>query len=453
MGYTIHDDTIPLLGKITFFFIGVASLVGWNAILTGLDFFTSKFPDYDYSFYISIPMFVGNNLVNLFIHILSKYLSLKLRIIIGLMGQILTLILIPIQAKFMEGTASGFYISLLLVFFDGCCISMQQSSSVAFAAVCPYQALNIFFTGTGMGGIIICLVRCIMLGSIGAEGEDSIFLGTLVYFIIAAVLLFAAIFLFLAFYKSPYCRMQLNKSKLKSFARTDNIVDQIVAGPLQNLSQQDLLDENTLLATKSGKEPLIKEEEGDKTYDGNINGENPLSLIIEDQKSVSFIFKVFKKIQPFPLLVFLIYVQTFMLFPGVALKRQLSSLKNPAWSATIMILTFNIGDTIGKYLGNFRFYNKINTTIFVLFRFIFFASYICIVVTDADVITDDWFMVINMLVFAIMNGLGTCAAMVLAPEVAQKNEKETAGFIMNNGLYMGIMIGSFMALTFKNLGK
>ena len=141
------------------------------------------------------------------------------------------------------------------------------------------------------------------------------------------------------------------------------------------------------------------------------------------------------------------------MFPGVALKRQMSSFASPAWSATIMILTFNIGDTIGKYLGNFRFYNKINTTIFVLVRFIFFASYISMVVTDAKVITDDWFMVINMLVFATMNGLGTCATMVLAPEVAQKNERETAGFIMNNGLYLGIMIGSFLALAFKNLGK
>ena len=32
-------EKLPMMGKITFFFLGVGSLVGWNAILTGLDFF------------------------------------------------------------------------------------------------------------------------------------------------------------------------------------------------------------------------------------------------------------------------------------------------------------------------------------------------------------------------------------------------------------------------------
>ena len=73
--------------------------------------------------------------------------------------------------------------------------------------------------------------------------------------------------------------------------------------------------------------------------------------------------------------------------------------------------------------------------------------------SNAVVISADWFAFVNMFVFAATNGYGTTAAMVLAPELANKNEKETAGFIMANGLYFGMMAGSFLALVFQNIGK
>ena len=56
--------------------------------------------------------------------------------------------------------------------------------------------------------------------------------------------------------------------------------------------------------------------------------------------------------------------------------------------------------------------------------------------------------------FALSNGYATSAVMVLGPEqMHTKDEKETTGFIMNNGLYLGMMCGAFLALTFKNIGK
>jgi len=42
----------------------------------------------------------------------------------------------------------------------------------------------------------------------------------------------------------------------------------------------------------------------------------------KNKNSLSFIFSVFKKILPMPLNVWLIYVQTFMVFPGVAFKNE-----------------------------------------------------------------------------------------------------------------------------------
>ena len=52
--------------KITFVFLGIASLAGWNAILTAFDFFSVKYPKgefLDVTFYFPIPIMITNSLL------------------------------------------------------------------------------------------------------------------------------------------------------------------------------------------------------------------------------------------------------------------------------------------------------------------------------------------------------------------------------------------------------
>ena len=424
---SFSDNRVPFFGKTTFFFLGVSALVGWNAILIGLDFFTRKFPDFNYSFYVSIPMFIATNIVNMFMHYVSRFLNLKSRIIIGLVGQIIMLILIPIQAQCQQNSA-GFYVSLLLIFLEGCAISIMQSSSTAFASLCPPECISIFFTGTGIGGVMIALFRAIMLGTIGGDTDSAIFLGTLIYFIVAAILLLSTIAMFLIFYKTDFCQYFLDKSN----PRVSNAINE----PLNN-EEPDF----QIINTQEKTDEASHDEEIKKSH-------KELS-----KKDAGFIFHVFKKIQPMPILIVLIYIQTFMLFPGVALTKM--AMSDPAWNADLLVLVYNIGDSFGKYLAGFRKgYNVVSATVLILGRFLFYLSFLVMATTsNAVVISADWFAFVNMFVFAATNGYGTTAAMVLAPELANKNEKETAGFIMANGLYFGMMAGSFLALVFQNIGK
>lgn len=50
--------------KVTFVFLGIASLAGWNAILTAFDFFSKKYPKeegfLDVTFYFPIPIMIAN---------------------------------------------------------------------------------------------------------------------------------------------------------------------------------------------------------------------------------------------------------------------------------------------------------------------------------------------------------------------------------------------------------
>ena len=425
---SFSNNNVPFFGKLTFFFLGISSLVGWNAILIGLDYFTKKFPDFNYSFYVSIPMFVATNLINLVIHYLSRFMSLKARIMVGLIGQIILLIILPIQAQFQKND-SGFYVSLMLIFLEGCNISIMQCSSTAFASLCPAECMSIFFTGTGIGGVLIALFRAIMLGTIGADTDNAIFLGTLIYFIVAAILILSTIFMFLIFYKTEFCEYYLNKSN-------NNRVNDINQ-PLNNNN------EDFVIVNSHEKTDASNDESSKKSLEKSENS----------KKNFKFIFNVFKKIQPLPILVILIYVQTFMLFPGVALTKM--AMTDPAWNADLLVLVYNIGDSVGKYLAGFRNgYNIVSTTVLVLGRFLFYLSFLVMASTNnATIISADWFAFVNMFVFAASNGYGTCAVMVLAPEIADKDEKETAGFIMANGLYFGMMAGSFLALVFQNIGQ
>lgn len=221
---------------------------------------------------------------------------------------------------------------------------------------------------------------------------------------------------------------------------TDNIMDQIVVNGIQ---PEDL--------------SVINEEVEDKVCITRINETEEGKSINQEvqKKSQSHIWNVFKKIQPMPILVWLIYVQTFMVFPGLALQKNIVGV-NVAWGSTLLVLTYNVGDFMGKYLCSFRsYYNKVSTTAMILGRFIFYISFIVILtVPNGQVINTDWFAFVNMFLFALSNGYATSAVMVLGPEqMSTKDEKETTGFIMNNGLYLGMMCGAFLALTFKNIGK
>lgn len=436
----------PLYARITFLFLGIASLIGWNAILIGLDFFLRKFPDYDVGFYFSIPMFVASNLQNVLIHWLSKYVSINNRIVIGLLGQMVMVIILPIEANYLSN-GSGFYLALFLIFIEGLFISLMQSSTVAFAALISSECINEFFTGTGLGGVLICCIRLIVLAIIGGDNDNQLFIGTLIYVIVAGVILLLTVAVYRLFYRSSFCKQVLARSIRKTMNHTENIMDQIVVNGMQG---EELIRPQSEEDAKSCVVTQFNESES-----ANVNIDLQQGQEKEPTKHKNHIWNVFKKIHPMPFLVWLIYVQTFMVFPGLALQKNIEGL-NAAWGSTLLVLTYNIGDFLGKYLCSFRrFYNKWSTIILIFGRFLFYISFIVILTEpDAGVVNTSWFAFVNMLFFAISNGYGTSAVMVIGPEqVKTKDEKETTGFIMNNGLYLGMMSGAFLALTFKNIGK
>lgn len=61
----------------TFLLLGISSLIGWNGVLTALDFYSSKFPDHNINFILSIPFTLASNLMGLMIYRISTILTMN----------------------------------------------------------------------------------------------------------------------------------------------------------------------------------------------------------------------------------------------------------------------------------------------------------------------------------------------------------------------------------------
>ena len=140
------------------------------------------------------------------------------------------------------------------------------------------------------------------------------------------------------------------------------------------------------------------------------------------------------------------------MFPGVMLLKTMTIL-DPTWKTVLLVTTFNFFDCLGKILANYRnLYNKYSVGILTVGRLAFFLPYILMAMNgNYPIINDDWFAFVNSALFAVTNGFCTASLFILGPASVHDHKKEIAGFVMAFSLQIGIVIGSFSALSLQQL--
>jgi hypothetical protein len=101
------------------------------------------------------------------------------------------------------------------------------------------------------------------------------------------------------------------------------------------------------------------------------------------------------------------FVITFTLFPGPSFDKKFSGL-DVSWSTMLILLFYNIGDTVGKYTADFKgIFNKYSL-IFIFFARLLFFIPITAMATGADesdpLLNNYFFPFFNQLLFATTNG-------------------------------------------------
>lgn len=71
---------------------------------------------------------------------------------------------------------------------------------MAFAAIFTTESyISLFLTGTGVAGVVICLLKILFLLTIDQTLENSLFWMTLGYIIVSACFLYGVLYFYVAF--------------------------------------------------------------------------------------------------------------------------------------------------------------------------------------------------------------------------------------------------------------
>ena len=114
-------------------------------------------------------------------------------------------------------------------------------------------------------------------------------------------------------------------------------------------------------------------------------------------------------IRPYPIFIFFNYIITFMLFPNMTLAR--STDLPPIWTILLFLFIYNLGDFVGKIIGDFRGSFNSKSMSFLFFSRIFFYYTIPMMVASSTqqdhVLNNNFFPFFNQFLFAVTNGLVT----------------------------------------------
>jgi len=401
---------------IYFLMQGAGTLISWNAILNGLDYYQAQFGNLGYNCFSVLPIavFVAQGVANLAMTKISKALSFNTRIIGPLVVLSIILFSLPIVTHFVTGTLSGFWIIMGMLFVLGFCGTVYQSSASGMMSLFPGKYSSIFLSGTGAAGLLMNACRAIAILIFAEKGHEKETSNAQIifYFGIASLLMVSCMVIHMIFVKTEYYISQAGDQGEKD--------DQEISLTFENQANMS-----------EGKLSLL-EAENDSGY-----------------KAMVGVFKA----AMIPILCLLTnYIQTFTVFPGVMIAKNTGSFEDP-WKMLSMLTVFNLFDIVGKAVAEKR--DKYNDKILIAvtaFRFVFLFTFIIQVILPNFFITRSLaFCYFNIALFALTNGFITTGSFIIAPEKVEGKKKQLAGFLSVTALTTGIMLGTIIASAFADL--
>jgi len=387
---------------------GIGTLISWNAVLNGLDYFNEKFPDGDVFTLLPIAFNSAQVFANFFLPKLITKLSLENRIIIPLIVSACILVGLPIEANLLQNTKVGFWLMMFLLFVMGKLNCIYQGSVSGFASSFPFKYTSYFLMGTGLAGVVMNILRALAIVSF-SNMKGGPLIEIIVYFGAAGLILIGCVLIHPVFIKSAFCKAHILRSTqvepFLSSSRTGS-QDQIIDIVVREIQEPEKLETNF------------------KT-----------------------ILKVFGEVKFYVLLLFLNYAISFTVFPGIMQQKPIAFLSSD-WKLVSMLATFNFFDVVGKNLAQHRSkYTKWIIFAVVFSRFIYDVLFVLQALPlSVAVLNTAWFGYLNIALFGLTNGFATTALFIMGPEVVDGPKKEIAGFLSVFGLVTGLTVGGLCAL-------
>ena len=406
----MEDSDVPqarFSTKVIFTFFGLSSLLGFNVLLTEMNFFDNYLSEMNPSLVFNFLNYVLNIPFQFLLLWKKDFLSLKTQLIIALVGSIIFLILIPLSTMSLGvNTKANKIVTGGLVLLMGFINALCSGGFYNLVSNFPLEMIVILTTCQAISGIVLNVIQYIILWSSGDGGD--IVIQAWIFFGISILIIAISLFFLLISFNNEYFQYYLNKSKYKDAGDANN---SLLEGETQPDDQFGIVQDKT------------PEKKG-------------------------WFMELFKKIWDLDLLVVYLYIVTFALYPNASIKQKVFEW-SPPYSINTVIFVYNIFDTLGRVLvGKITPSKKLNTIVilgrsFLLFTVVF--NYYCQDGLGWDPTLTTILLFINMAIFASTNGIGTTLCFALAPNEVEDKYKGQAGISISFFLIIGIFLGSLIA--------
>lgn len=143
--------------------------MGYNALLTSLDYFNYVYDGYDVYSYFLPPAFLAYVTTAIAYKFMSEKYGYKTLITVGFFTCNIALVLLLLLTLFSDDKAFGFYMSLLCCFLLGAGSNMYQLTFFAMINYLSESVVSKFTIGTALGGLGITSLRMIIVAIAGTD--------------------------------------------------------------------------------------------------------------------------------------------------------------------------------------------------------------------------------------------------------------------------------------------
>lgn len=128
------------------------------------------------------------------------------------------------------------------------------------------------------------------------------------------------------------------------------------------------------------------------------------------------LYKTAKSIFPYPVIIFANYIITFLVFPNLTINKKYDGLEF-VWSSLLFLFTYNVGDTIGKFICDYRWTFNSYSLIYMFASRSYFIIVIPLMATtvfdDDSLINNYFYPYLVQLLFSITNGVVTSNCFII----------------------------------------
>nr|XP_060460489.1 equilibrative nucleoside transporter 2 [Panthera onca] len=315
--------------------------------------------------------------------------------------------------------------------------AVLQGSLFGQLGTMPSTYSTLFLSGQGLAGIFAALAMLMAMAS-GVDAQTS----ALGYFVTPCVGIFTSIVCYLSLPHLEFARYYLAKKPLQAQGQELETKAELLQSDEKNSIPNSPQKVALTLDLDAEKEPELEPEEIQKPGKPSV-------------------FIVFRKIWLTALCLVLVFAVTLSVFPAIT--AMVTSSTSPGkWSQFFnpicCFLLFNIMDWVGRSLTSYFLWPDEDSRLLpllVCLRVLFVPLFMLCHVPERSrlpvLFPQDAYFITFMLLFAVSNGYLMSLTMCLAPRQVLPHEREVAGTLMTFFLALGLSCGAALSFLFKAL--